>query len=78
MSGNDLRKKFLKVKTSLELKRLIISLFNENGYEKTRKGIEDFKRDIESNIPSIEQLVINNTQKTGNGIIEVLEDYLGL
>ncbi len=78
MNKDDLVKKFSKIKTSLEMKRLLISLFKELKFKETRKGIEDFKRYLESNIPNIEQLVVKNTQKTGNGIVEVLEDHLNL
>jgi len=77
MNKDDLVKKFSEVKTSLGIEKLIISLFEKHKYEKTRKGIEDFKRYLESNIKNIEQWVVENTQKNG-GIVEILEDHLNL
>ncbi len=78
MNKNNFIVKFSKVKTSLGVQRLIINLFEELKFEKTRKGIEDFKRYLEGNIPNVEQLVIKYTDRTGNGIVEILEDYLRL
>lgn len=78
INKNDLIQKFFNAKTTLEVKKLVISLFEESNFEKTRKGIEDFKIYLESNVPNIEQSVTKNTQGTGNGIVEILEDYLHL
>ena len=78
INKNNLTQKFLDAKTSLEIKNLIMSLFRENKFEKTRKGIEDFKKYLESNVPNIEQFVVKNTNGTGNGIIEILEDHYHL
>jgi len=75
---NDLTQKFFSAKTTSEVKKLVISLFEESSFGKTRKGIEDFKRNLESNVPNIDQFVTKNTQGTGNGIVEILEDYLHL
>lgn len=76
MNKDNLFKKFSEIKTCLEMKRLLISLFEGSKFEKTNKGIEDFKKYLESNIPNINQLITKNTQGTGNGIIEILEDHL--
>lgn len=78
MNKDDLIKKFSEVKTSFEMKKLIVNLFEELEIEKSRKGINDFKRRLESNIPNIEQWIVKHTQQTGNGIVEILEDHLNL
>lgn len=78
ISKNDLINKFSNERTSLGIKRLIVNLFEELNFEKTRAGIDDFKRYLEENIPNIEKYVVIYTQKTGNGIVEILEDHYNL
>jgi hypothetical protein len=55
-----------KARTSLERKRIFISLFEEMGFTKDRLGIEKFADYLHSIVPS------------SDGMTEIIEDYLGI
>ena len=72
MDKISLEKSIRKTKTTIQLEKLIIEIFEEESYERSNKGFESFSVDVGRNIRNV---IAKSMRK---GIIELLEDHYKL